>query len=135
MNQALMMQVHVHDKIINALSPLGLSPHEDGGDVLIYQLEYESGLTLSVGIVCVEMKKFVFFKEYALGIIVHEIDESRQARTRHLSDFIPLPKSEHDITFDLSLSAKFTSMTRAVADVLRAGECITMGRGSLPPEE
>tara|TARA_R110002153_G_scaffold31801_3_gene96665 strand:+ start:299 stop:694 length:396 start_codon:yes stop_codon:yes gene_type:complete len=129
MNQALEMPTYVHDKIINALYPLGISPHEDGGDVLIYKLEYENGLALSIGIVCVQIKKLIIFKEYAIGIIVHEINESRNIRERHLTGFVPFPKSEYDITFDVSFLAKFTSMTRAVANTLKAGECITTTGG------
>ena len=129
MSQAFSMPTFVHDKIIFALNPLGITPDEDGGDVLIYKLEYESGLTLSIGIICVEIKKLIFFKEYSLGIIVHEIDESRNIRERHLTDFVSLPKSKHDITFDVRFLAKFTTMSRAVADMLRAGECITITRG------
>lgn len=129
MNQALEMPTYVHDKIINALHPLGLSPNADDGDVFMYQLEYEGGLELSVGIICIELRKLILFKEYAVGIIIHEIDESRGIRERHMTGFIPFPKSEHDITFDLSFLAKFTSMTRAVANTLGAGECITITGG------
>lgn len=126
MNQVLEMPTYVHDTIINALNPLGISPHEDGEDVLIYKLQYESGLKLSVSIVCVELKKLIIFKEYAIGIIVHEIDESRNIRERHLSNFITIPKSEHDITFHVNFLAKFTAMTRAVADALGAGICTSI---------
>lgn len=126
MNQALKMPTYIHDQITNALYPLGISPNSDDGDALIYKLEYASGLELSIGIVCVELKKLILFKEYLIGIVVHEIDENQNIIERHLSDYLPLPKSEHDITFNVNFLAKFTAMTRAVAETLGAGECMTI---------
>lgn len=131
MNHALKMPTYVHDQITNALYPLGISPNSDDGDALIYKLQYASGLELSIGIVCVELTKFIIFKEHSIGIIVHEVDENQNVIKRHLSGFIPIPKSKYDITFKVTFGAKFASMSRAVANTLGAGECMTItGRDS-----
>lgn len=126
MTTALSMPDYVHDSIMSALDPLGITPHKDTGDALMYKLEYASGLELSVGIVCVELRKYLILRQPAIGIIIAERDEAQRVREHHGSQFLAPPKSEYDINFHVSILAKFTAMTRAVADSLGAGECMTM---------
>lgn len=120
MTTALAMPTYIHELIIFALHPLNIIPHTDEGDVLVYKLEYASGLVLSITILCVEFPKYIFFKEQAVGIAISENSQ------RHLSKYVDLPKSENDITFTANFLATFAAMSRTVAEVLGAGECITI---------
>lgn len=131
MTTTLSMPDYVHASIMSALDPLGITPHEDTGDALMYKLEYASGLELSIGIICVEFRKYLIFREPAIGVIIAERDDEQRVRQHHGSQFMAPPRSAHDINFHVIFLAKFTAMTRAVADALEAEECRTFtGRDS-----
>lgn len=127
MAKVLQMPNQVSDLVDFALAPLGVTSSGSSKGILTYTLHYDTGLTLVVGMACIEQRKYLIFKDTTLRISVFEHTKGTRPNRHHLSQFISLPQSANDIRFSMALLAKFASMTRAVADTLGAGECTNMG--------
>ena len=123
----LQMPKSVADQITFALVPLGDLQCYHSDRTVIYTLHYDTGLTLSVHMACIEQRRMILFKRSHLRVSVFEHLNGKKRSRHQLTDYLPLPQSSTDIMFSITLMSKFTSMSRAVADVLGAGECISIG--------
>lgn len=128
MPRVLTMPDHVANLIDFALTPLGIMQSRSSNEILAYALHYDTGLTLIVGMACIEQRKLFIFKHTTLRISVFEHTSDNRSNCHHLTRFLPLPQSANDMRFNMAVLAKFASMTRAVADTLGAGDCLNMGK-------
>ena len=117
----------VKEQIDFSLHDFGLKPYIDMRKLQEYRLNFESGLVLSVIIHCVEQRTlFIFPHSAALKITVADVPKSFLPRKQILVRHLALPRSAYDLEFSMSFTSMFASMTRAVADTLYAGQCLTL---------
>ncbi len=105
-----------------ALRPIRvpLVMNEEG--VLAYRLSYASGLHLTVIVMLVARRRWLFFRRPAICISVVDAGIGMNIRSRYMVEYIRAPMGPHDMQFSTEFMARFAAVTRAVADVLGAGE-------------
>lgn len=125
MYEKLSIPDYVADRINFALYPLNVQPSFVSRMMHIYTLHYKGGPTLTERISCIRYRKFFLFQKTRLWISVFEQSVNTPQDIHHLSRLLVLPRSANDMAFDVMLLSRFASMSRAVADILGAGECLT----------
>ena len=105
-----------------ALQPIRVPLVMNEEDVIAYRLSYASGLHLTVIVMFVARRRWLFFRRPAICLSVVDAGTSMNIRSRYTVEYVGAPIGPHDIQFSTDFMARFAAVTRAVADVLGAGE-------------
>ncbi len=105
-----------------ALRPIRVPLVMNEEDVLAYRLSYASGLHLTVIVMFVARRHWLIFRRPAMCLSVVKADERMNVTSRYMIEYVQAPTGPLDMEFTMEFMARFTAATRAVADVLGAGE-------------
>lgn len=124
MMRKLKIPEHVKARIEFALYDFGIKPLKETDTKIVYKLGYKGGVVLLVKVSYAENRMFLIFKgssQVRITVAVHR--RYLRVPKHYLTRYMQPPQHEHDMQFVMHFMAYFTSMTRAVADTLLAGEC------------
>lgn len=107
-----------------SLDPIQVSPCFDAEDVLAYRLSYASGQHLTGMVLFVARHYWLFWRRPAMCLSVVDADERMRIRSRYTLAYVRAPNGPHDMPFSVELLSQFASTSRAVADMLGAGQRI-----------
>lgn len=123
---ALQMPTDVAELIRWSMTRIGLQPVHDGADALVYDLEYEAGLTISVLLMCVSQHRWFRRPEQLIRVRFVEYDEQSQTMTDHIVRSLTCPMDSNDIRFAVELGSCIRAGGWALAVTLGMGECMSL---------
>jgi hypothetical protein len=109
--------------ILFALKRRGIVPLHVGADMVLYEVQFASGLRLVASITAKHKKTWLCTKQ-VIVLIVYNADVEDSP---NYVEYIDAPTSSHDIRFGVECTSRLLAMVRATADALTAGTCLTNG--------
>jgi hypothetical protein len=111
------------EMILTTLARRGIVADYVTDRLIGFRSHYESGLSLNTLILAGTRNTWFRTKP----ILMLAVTKTKEEGAIDLQDHIDLPTSSSDIMFGFSCASKLLAMTRAAADVLNGGRCLSQG--------
>lgn len=111
------------EMILFAFEQRGIRPVHVEANLIVFDVQFESGLSLGAVITAAHRKTFFRTKlVIALGVLNSDMKPKAE-----FTQYTNLPTQLHDIQFGIGCATTLLAMVRTVADGLNGGHCITRG--------
>jgi hypothetical protein len=110
-----------------------LNPSEAVDDLVTCPLLYENGSVLSLAVMCIGRRRWLYWETATLVISIVELHETTRIARVFSNKTMAVPTDPNDVPFLLSFSACVRAMAWTLAVTGNMGECMSLpGRPAVP---
>lgn len=126
--QALEMPGYVAALVRTPLARMGLEPSEVTDDMIMCQLDYESGAVVTIIVMCTTERGWFNRIRPVVSLSFVELDENTRAVKVHFNETMPVPTGPDDLQFYLRFGAKIKAIAYTLAITGNLGKCDSLPR-------